>query len=52
MTCECSDVWMQQAGKSDEECQRDYIMIVATCDSQFDIVVKGVIEGTVKQIGP
>lgn len=42
-------MWLQQSGKDEEQCLREYILLVAQTDPIFDeTVVKKVIDGTIK----
>ena len=43
-------VWLQQVGKSDLQCQKEYILLVGQCDKQFNEQVKGVVSGLITDI--
>lgn len=43
-------VWLQQAGKSVEQCYKEYIILVAQIDKQYNETVNGVITGVIQEI--
>ena len=42
--------WLQQSGKSDLQCKKEYILLVAQYDSSLKGTVDGVINGDIKEI--
>lgn len=41
---------MQQKGKSNEQCQMEYIALFAKCDAEFQTIVDQVLSGDIKNI--
>ena len=41
---------MQQKGKSNEQCQMEYIALFAKCDAEFRTIVDQVLSGDIKNI--
>lgn len=43
-------VWLQQKGKDQSQCIREYCLLVATVDVQFNETLKAVASGLIKEI--
>ena len=43
-------MWLQQAGKSDMQCMKEYVLLVGQLDPHYNETVRGVATGEIREI--